>query len=932
MKEKPGEFEVTANACAHSIFGIISLAGFFLVPALALYGIVAATIGWPETVGKLFFALPAIYFGWLILALLFLATLTTLTSKGVTKPSRWEGDDQAEIPRDVQTVMFLYVRYLVVHCCPFVDYLKLVPFFSYLIHRAYSPSVHIHSSVKIFGRILDPDITWIGRNVLMGERSRIVAHAVNMLPEGGLRYLSAPIRIGDNVTIGGDSLIEMGTSIGDGALVETRSHVKPHARIGAGEVWGGSPAKFRYRIGDEKEINSIVQEPEISIDEIDVLPELCDVIAKALHVPGKTVNSETVSEDLAEWDSLGQLAISAALFDQYALSIPVENTPALKSIKAISMELGAINHKGQTGDSADRYREELSDPEWLPLLDPAVAAGAMNEKKAMLEQVKVRVAATFTADKLGPSLESRCAAYGIDARVEFAGFDQVIQSLLEEGSIFKESGNAINVVLVQTEDLITPNDGSGLEKAKLMIEAVQEYVKKCHIPLSINDLPPILDDSIGSETMDMEELSKYWRDAIEDLPGVTRLNFSKIINDIGHTKSRDRVGLEASSIPYTPAVFQVLGIEVSRKVRALVKAPAKVMALDCDGTIWGGILGEDKMGGIQIGGEGSDCPFRKFQIELKKLREKGILLVLTSRNEWEDVEKVFREHPAMVLRLEDIAAHRVNWLPKAENLLELSEELGLALDSFVFVDDDPHERAQAKEILPDLHVFPMANQIEKRTRDLLKLWIFDGLDVTAEDQERTKMVQSETARRRSKEEHGGMDAYLAQLDLKVRVRKATNEDLPRVAQLVGKTNQFNLNLDRLPEDEIAKRIKNGDVRVCETWDRFGDYGLTGVAAIDRKKDTQSVRLDLFLLSCRALGRGVEDSFLAAISRELCSGKAECHLVCMAYKSGPRNAPIRAFLLRLGFKEETNPDKEKPTEYQAAAGDIAKAPSHVTLVD
>jgi FkbH-like protein len=372
----------------------------------------------------------------------------------------------------------------------------------------------------------------------------------------------------------------------------------------------------------------------------------------------------------------------------------------------------------------------------------------------------------------------------------------------------------------------------------------------------------------------------------------------------------------AASVPYSAAVYQRLGISVARAVRRMRVPAKKVLALDCDGTLWGGVLAED---GVQLGDDSAGRSFRALQSQILSLKKQGILLVLVSKNEAEDVWNVLDHNPDMVLRRKDFAAARINWQRKSQNLRELAAELNLGLDSFVLLDDDPVEQMEVEANCPQVTVIPLNPNVE-RSAILPRLWLFDGIGATHEDSRRHDYVQAETQRNSLKENAGDLQSYLRSLDLKVSMRKAREEDLPRITQLIQKTNQFNLSLRRRSMPDLRALPPEFDTWVVSVRDRFGDYGLVG-ACISRPANG-ALDLDSLVVSCRALGRGVEEAFLHGLAQK---ARAQGTGGLMAhYVEGPRNQPIKIFLTKSGFSPGANGD------FRIELSRVSAVPSHLQL--
>lgn len=363
-----------------------------------------------------------------------------------------------------------------------------------------------------------------------------------------------------------------------------------------------------------------------------------------------------------------------------------------------------------------------------------------------------------------------------------------------------------------------------------------------------------------------------------------------------------------------------------RFLRALKGRARKCLVLDCDNVLWGGIVGEDGLSGIRIGHQYPGLAYRDFQAEVLNLYNRGVILAICSRNNEEDVIEVLRDHPDMLLREEHFAAMRVNWGDKAQNIVELAAELNIGLDSMVFVDDSDYEVARVREALPEVSVLHLPPQSALSARDrLAACGLFDTLTFSDEDRRRGRMYRAEAARSRLRGNVQDLGAYLASLDLVVAFRVADAMSIPRIAQLTQKTNQFNLTTRRYGESDIEHFAKDAafDVFYVTVTDRFGDYGIVGVVIIRYADGTAEI--DTLLLSCRVLGRGVEDAILYACVKAARARGA--HTILGRYLPTRKNAQVAEFFPNHGFAADG------PGSWVLADGEpIPRKPDHLQLLE
>ena len=341
-------------------------------------------------------------------------------------------------------------------------------------------------------------------------------------------------------------------------------------------------------------------------------------------------------------------------------------------------------------------------------------------------------------------------------------------------------------------------------------------------------------------------------------------------------------------IPYTPAYFAALGTFAARTALAARRPPFKVMVLDCDNTLWAGVCGEGGVAAVSVG-----PGFQAMQQFMAAQSATGKVLCLCSKNVEADVWDVFEHHADMLLRRDQFAAHRINWAPKGQNLRELAAELNLGLDSFVFLDDNPIEVAEVRASCPEVLTLQAPSRPDDWPAFLANVWAFDQLTTTDQDRQRAATYRQNARREEVRRASAGLDEFLAKLQLRVTIAPPTPAQVPRVAQLTERTNQFNLSTVRRTEAELLALLADGRHR-CDAvtvTDRFGDYGLVGVT-ITRDEPPARV-VDTLLLSCRVLGRGVEHRMMAAIgegARDAGLGEVRLPLVRTA-----KNQPMVDFL-------------------------------------
>lgn len=383
-----------------------------------------------------------------------------------------------------------------------------------------------------------------------------------------------------------------------------------------------------------------------------------------------------------------------------------------------------------------------------------------------------------------------------------------------------------------------------------------------------------------------------------NLSNVTVLDLRGLAEEHGRTALVNDAYWYLGRIRFSHLGFEVLAKELLRIVAALSSRARKVLVLDLDNTLWGGVLGEEGVVGIELGEEGIGKCFRDFQRQILALKEAGTILAVVSKNDSDIVAEALSSHPSMVLKPDDFVEIDTAWTNKSDRLAAMAERLDLGLDAFVFIDDNPAERDLVRSTLPSVAVPDFPSQPETLVGWFLEQVVpelFPRSAILSEDRGKTQQYQAQGMRRQAAT--ADMDGFLASLDIRLTFRINDVALVPRLAQLTQKTNQFNLTTQRLTTAEIHALItsQNHAVVACDYADRFGDEGTVGLAIVDLDDGS----LMNLLLSCRVLGRGVEDALLAEVERWLVTqGKTA---LSGQFVPTARNAVASSFLAQAGFR-------------------------------
>lgn len=361
-----------------------------------------------------------------------------------------------------------------------------------------------------------------------------------------------------------------------------------------------------------------------------------------------------------------------------------------------------------------------------------------------------------------------------------------------------------------------------------------------------------------------------------------------------------------AKIPYGNLVFKEAVRELKAALRNLQGCSKKLIIIDLDDTIWGGSVGEVGWANLKLGGHDPvGEAFVDFQKVLKSFKKRGVMLGMVSKNDERAVKEAFQNHPEMVLAMEDFVGYRINWDDKAKNVQELVAELNLGIHSVLFIDDNPAERARVRDALPEVFVPEWPHNPLVYVSTLLGLDCFGAGTLTEEDLHRHRMYADESRRKDLRKSIGSLDDWLTTLDMKVVAESLSKSNIQRVAQLFNKTNQMNLSTRRMSESELMKWAdeKGNTVWVFRVSDRIGSSGLTGIASLEAKGNRGKIAD--FILSCRVIGRKVEEAMLHIIVRE--ARRLGLIEVYAAFIQTPRNSICLDFFMKSGFAytPETN---------------------------
>jgi FkbH-like protein len=549
----------------------------------------------------------------------------------------------------------------------------------------------------------------------------------------------------------------------------------------------------------------------------------------------------------------------------------------------------------------------------------------------------VAVVGHGTLGGLVAPLTAQLARHGILARVRLGDFDSYVPDLADPASALYAARPDLVLCVLDPEVIWDevpvpwrPADVEQVwaEKLALLESLVRQFEGAGHGTLVLNTIPlPRLYPAQLIDHASRARLAALWREANARLlrlgehhPALVVLDVDPLLGE-GLPVRDSRMSVYAKA-HLSAGLLDAYATEIGPLACALIGRIRKVLALDLDGTLWGGILGDDGAEGIDVG-----PGFRRFQQVLRQLGAQGVLLAAVSKNDVEPVRGVLTDHPDMVLRESDLVRVIANWHPKHENLRHLAADLNLGVDSIVFVDDSPYERGLVRHEEPHVAVVALDEEPARHVEALLADGWFDVRLLTDEDAERPARYRAEAERRDFLHSFDSLEGYLRELGVQVLLEPAAQAQIPRIAQITLRTNQFNLTGERLQPAAVAALAQDPNALVLgiRAADRFGDNGLSGAVLAHRADG--AIHIDNFLLSCRVFARGIEQACLSAVLRHARDTGADA--VLARYRETPKNGKVRDFYPRSGFV---------PVDAPAAAGlvfrhdlaEIPAVPAHVRL--
>ena len=514
----------------------------------------------------------------------------------------------------------------------------------------------------------------------------------------------------------------------------------------------------------------------------------------------------------------------------------------------------------------------------------------LNEAKSIKtnnfdKKINVGILASFSLNGLEETLRVKSAQKGIDCRIYVGDYNQYNQEIFKSNSRLFQFNPQLTFLILDVRHILgelyfLPYSISASERKEFVETKVDEIKKLVETFLDNSNsklvitnfqIPVYSPYGINEQKEDfgmkqlVYEINNKIRHELKDQSLVFIYDFNEFVMKFGEYNVFNYQDYFFGDIKISIDYIPKFADELLGYVNAVMGITKKCIVLDLDNTLWGGIIGEDGFDNIKLGDDAVGRSFVEFQKRLLALNQRGIILAINSKNNFEDAMEVIKKHPSMILREDNFACMKINWDDKVTNLQEISKELNIGLDSMVFFDDDLINQEFVKTSLPEVLVVELPNDSSQFAQIITKMKEFDVLKITEEDVKRNEMYLVQKKRTELKNKIVDFDEFLKQMNIEVNIKKADSFTIPRISQLTLKTNQFNLTTKRYQQEEISSFSSDKDriVECVQVSDKFGDNGITGVYIIE-KKDSKEWIIDTFLLSCRIMGRKVEEAMLYQI--------------------------------------------------------------------
>jgi FkbH-like protein len=587
-------------------------------------------------------------------------------------------------------------------------------------------------------------------------------------------------------------------------------------------------------------------------------------------------------------------------------------------------------------------------PTYLGYVELSNEVDSLNTATKTDDPYRVAILRNFTIEPVMPVLKGEFFLAGTRADFFIGDFDTIANDVMNPGSGFYTFQPQL-VILAQWFELLSPAVSHSFitlslsekeEEMKRIVRDLKNILmairKNSKVPVIINNFPLPVTTTLGildnqsphSQKKWFAELNNWLIKLCAEIDNVFCLDLNALFLQVGYANGYSQRQWEMSKAPLAQKILIPLGREYAKFFRALNGNAKKCLVLDCDGTLWGGVLGEDGPDGIKLGTTYPGSSYVHFQQQILNLYSRGIILAICSKNNEEDVLDILENHESMILKKHHFAIWKINWEDKASGMLQIAKELNIGIDSLVFADDNEFECDWIKSQLPEVKVLHLNGDPSLFESQLLQTGYFDSLSFSEEDRTKTEMYISDKKRNDLFVSTGSYEDYLEELGIKAIIQPVRTQDMVRVSQLTQKTNQFNLTTIRYTEADIRQIAEAGNnmIFTLAVSDKISDLGLIGVAIV--KYENNIAVIDSFLMSCRALGRGLETALLIYIIQAAAAEKKRS--IKARYVSSKKNIQTKDFYSRHDFALLSEADNSTEWEFDLLEKKIMPYPKWLTV--
>jgi FkbH-like protein len=575
-------------------------------------------------------------------------------------------------------------------------------------------------------------------------------------------------------------------------------------------------------------------------------------------------------------------------------------------------------------------------PSWLVYRRVAAGLRALldSSNSDLPKRIRVAFVGSFTMDPLVDFTVVEAARLGLGVVPYVAPYGQFSQEILAPASGLSTFAPDITIFMVEFNSLVSPGNASSPDdmarEALSQITSLADDFSRRHtgtlIVSTFLEIPQWpLHILLDNTTKAVREGNLLLFHALEHQSRVQISDVDGLAAYYGRREAFSSEMLHMARVPFSEGFLALLARKLVSHIKAQTGLLRKCLVLDCDNTLWGGVVGEDGIDGIALGPDWPGREYLDFQHTILSLHQQGVILAINSKNNYDDVMQVLHKHPHMVLREDHFASIQVNWDDKPSNMRRIVDEINIGLDALMFLDDSPAERALMRTVLPEIYTLELPTTASLYSQALRETNDFAKPSITEEDRLRGQAYADERKRGQLRKSAGSLEDFLHSLGTVASMRAARVSDIKRVAQLTQRTNQFTLTNRRYSEGDIASMLQDGHshVYVLGVKDRFGDSGTVGAAIV--VDENEYWRIESFVMSCRVIGRQVEDAFVKRIVDD--AARIGVKQVNAEYLRSAKNGLVEDFWSRMHFESVEATDKG--SQWRAVVATLPlKHPPHI----